>query len=107
MASQSQAQQGFIPKKTLTLNVWYRLGSDFVDERVCWVEYGKAKVDEVYDKDVCKINFPYRCPGKMTVEPESDYVVVKCLTRDNTSGRMMRELDTYVYMKDRGGWLWL
>ena len=77
MANQSQAQQGFIPKKTLTLNVWYRLGSDFVDERVCWVEYGKAKVDEVYDKDVCKINFPYRCPGKMTVEPESDYVVVK------------------------------
>jgi len=33
--------------------------------------------------------------------------VVKCVTRDNTSGRMIRETDTYVYMKDRGDWLWL
>jgi hypothetical protein len=71
------------------------------------VEYGKAKVDEEYDKAICEMNYPYRCPGKMTVEPESDYVVVKCVTRDNTSGRMIRETDTYVYMKDKGGWLWL
>jgi len=68
MSSQNQTQQGFIPKKTLTLDVWYRQGPAFIDERVCWVEYGKAKVDEEYDKahmrDELSVQVPWQNDGR-------------------------------------------
>jgi len=86
--------------QTLNLRVWYRQGPGFIDERMCRVVYGSAKVEEKYED--CEANYPYRCPGTMTVGPESDYVVVVCENVDDTSGRRMVEKDTYVYAKGTG-----
>jgi len=94
-----------VQTQTLNLRIWYRQGSGFTDERECRVVYGSAKVEEKYDKD-CEANYPYRCPGTMTVEPEGDYVAVECITVDDTSGERHIEKDAYVYIKGKG-WIWI
>jgi len=92
-------------QKELVLDVWYRQGSAFEDKYQCEVIYGNADVDEEYDRHLCELNYPYRCPGVFRVRPRSIPTIVLCHGLDNTGNEEVRVQDLYIFTQD--GWKYM
>jgi len=75
---------------TLTIKIWYRQGPAFDDYRDCRV-IGDAEWTVEWDKDVCRINYPYRCTGVMRITPHGNNpVLVVCKEYDDTGDEPYR-----------------
>ncbi len=111
MVSQTQPETGETqPKSTgkktvLEIDVWYRQGDAYTDQYDCEVIYGDAETEVEYDKRICELNYPYRCPGVFVVRPKSIPVVVLCRGADNTGDEEVRVKDMYVYTQK--GWKYM
>jgi hypothetical protein len=106
--NQVQPEMGEIqPKSTrkktvLEIDVWYRQGGAYTDRYDCEVIYGNADVDVEYDRQICEMNYPYRCPGVFRVRPLSMPVIIRCVGVDNTGNPRYYVDELYIFTEE--GW---
>ncbi len=91
MATQEiQTESPTASTQTIEIEIWYRMGPAYRDERNCHV-IGDADWTVEWNKDVCRINYPYRCPGIMRITPRGNNpVFVVCKEYDNTGDEPYR-----------------
>ena len=100
---ETQKEQELV--KELVIGIWFRQGSAYEDKYQCKIIYGNADVEEEYDRHLCELNYPYRCPGVFKVRPRSIPTIVLCYGLDNTGNEEVRVQDLYIFTQD--GWKYM